>query len=100
MNQRTTPERSAPPSDLSARLRIPLLSLAVAVTAALLTLFAFTPRFACWQGLAVGQQIPFPECHRAVSALIQLEDPWAEIENDSNKVIAWRLLFPLLWYYL
>ena len=39
------------------------------------------------------------DCQDAFDSLEQLHDPWIKIENPTNRVIAWRLLFPLIWHY-
>ncbi len=31
---------------------------------------------------------------------MQLDDPWSPVTKDVNKVIQWRLLFPVVWHYL
>jgi tetratricopeptide (TPR) repeat protein len=80
-------------------LRESFLCLAVAVTAALLTLFFFSPRFVFWRALNLPHRLSFPECHRALDTMTQLDDPWQRIENQSNRVIGWRLFFPLIWHY-
>lgn len=77
-----------------------LLGLAVAVVAAALVLFFFAPRFVYWRSLEAGQWLGGAETHRAFSTLEQLRDPWAPVTSPPNVVIAWRLLFPLLWHTL
>lgn len=68
----------------------------LSLLAALLVLAAFTPRFVVWCGLGIPEALIFPEVNRAVDALRQLREPFAEIANPSNRVLEWRLLFPLL----
>lgn len=68
----------------------------IAVLAAMVALFVFTPRFGVWRGLGLPKAWQFPELNRALVALQQLQHPLAPITNNSNLVIQWRLLFPLL----
>src|SRR6476620_11351827 len=37
-----------------------------------------------------------PELHRAFHALHQLQDPWQRIDDPVNRVIEWRLLWPVI----
>jgi len=60
----------------------------------------FAPRFVIWQGLSIHEAWFNPEINRAADTLLQLENPSVHIENPSNKVIKWRLLFPYLGHYL
>ncbi len=76
-----------------------LACLLVAVSVAALTLIRFSPRYVEWRGLRVAQRFSRCDCHRAFDSLQQLHDPWAKIESTTNQVIAWRLLFPLVWHY-
>ncbi|HEY4312708.1 MAG TPA: tetratricopeptide repeat protein [Pirellulales bacterium] len=76
-----------------------LKALGVAVTAGLVIVFMFTPRFVVWRGMIVARRLPFPEIHRAFDTLYQLQDLWAPADSHSNAVLAWRLLFPGIWYY-
>ena len=66
---------------------------------ALVTCF-FAPRFVLWQGLSIPEAWFNPEINRAVDTLKQLDNPGVHIENPSNIVINWRLLFPYLGHYL
>jgi hypothetical protein len=76
-------------------------SLAIAVAAATITLVVFTPRFVNWRALDIPElERTCAEVHRAADSLRQLDDPWAPIGHPSNNVIAWRLLFPVVWHYL
>ncbi len=71
-------------------------SLALATVVALLS---FAPRFWLWPavGAPLGDFIAVqPEFHRAAFALGQLENPWQRIADPTNRVIEWRLLFPVL----
>ena len=64
-------------------------------------MFVFTPRFVYWRALDIAElERPSAEVHRAFDSVRQLDDPWAPVEHPTNKVIAWRLLFPLIWHYL
>lgn len=64
------------------------------------TLFFFSPRFVYWTFLDSKAGALGPEASRAQKILLQLEDPFAKIDDPSNVVIQWRLLFPLLGHYL
>lgn len=71
-------------------------SLAVA---ALLAVVGFAPRYWLWPaaGIPLGDFIAVqPEFHRAAFALGQLENPWQRIADPTNRVIEWRLLFPVV----
>ncbi|MDF1665610.1 MAG: hypothetical protein P1V97_27875 [Planctomycetota bacterium] len=65
-----------------------------------LTLFFFSPRYAYWPLLYSNAGSLGPEASRAQQILLQLEDPFAKIDDPSNVVIQWRLLFPLIGHYL
>jgi hypothetical protein len=67
-----------------------------AAIASALALFFFAPRFGLWRGLEIPAWYFYPEVNRAIDALKQLQHPFAPIENPSNMVLQWRLLFPLL----
>ncbi|WP_414661948.1 tetratricopeptide repeat protein [Horticoccus sp. 23ND18S-11] len=70
-----------------------------AVGAALITLCFFAPRFWLWPaaGLPLTEFISIePEFHRAFHALRQLNDPWMPIDDATNRVIEWRLFWPVL----
>src|ERR1043165_4330377 len=79
-----------------------LLLTATALASALLTLCFFTPRYWLWP--AAGMPLRDftaiqPELHRAFFALQQLHDPFQKIDSDVNRVIEWRLLWPILGHY-
>jgi hypothetical protein len=76
------------------------LCLAVAVTAAAVTLLFYTPRFVYWSGVAYPEVSAAPEFGRARWALVQIEDLRLAIGDRHHTVIAWRLLFPVVWHYL
>lgn len=56
----------------------------------------FAPRMVAWTGLEIPGCSTLPEVNRANFVLLQLEDPFVPIENASNRVVRWRILFPLL----
>lgn len=65
----------------------------------LATLACFCPRFWLWPvaGLPLPEFISIqPEFHRAFHALQQLEHPWMRIDDGVNRVIEWRLFWPLV----
>lgn len=70
--------------------------LLLALAAMVLVLVCFAPRFVVWRGLGIPDLLGFPELNRAADALRQLEDPFVRISNPSNRVLEWRLLFPVL----
>lgn len=73
--------------------------LAATAGSALLTACFFSPRFWLWPvaGLPLGEFVALqPEFHRAFHALQQLADPWQRIDDAVNRVIEWRLLWPVL----
>lgn len=73
---------------------------ALAAGATLLILWLFSPRYAYWPALHVPEINHYPDTHRAAFTLLQLDNPFIEIDNFSNRVIEWRLLFPLVFHYL
>lgn len=60
----------------------------------------FCPRYVLWRGLDIPQARYNPEVHRAYYRLQQIEHPFDPIENENNRAMRWRLLFPLLAHYL
>ena len=78
------------------------LSLMVALAAALVVTCFFSPRFVLWRGVAIAEDLPepFAEFDRAIPSLAQLDDPAQPITHTYHKVLAWRLLFPLVGHYL
>jgi hypothetical protein len=72
----------------------------VAVSAGLVVAFLFCPRFGSWKGVVLTHGPIAIEYGRAVAALHQIEKPWAPIVFELHKVIAWRLLLPVIWHYL
>ena len=79
-----------------------VLCLGVALLSAALVTFCFAPRFYLWRGLEIAEDLPasMAEFDRAIPTLAQLDDPWAPVNNAIHRVIAWRLLFPVVWHYL
>ena len=53
-----------------------------------------------WRGLDIPQARYNPEVYRAYYRLQQIEHPFDPIENENNRAMRWRLLFPLLAHYL
>jgi hypothetical protein len=94
------------PSGLASRKRgqylgwVALISLGAAFAAT----FFFCPRFVEWRSLKLGMEQPprpYPEVIRAVDALEQIKHPFEPVHNPTvNRVITWRLLFPVTWHYL
>ena len=70
----------------------------IALLAALISLFRFSPNFLHW--LALGTPFTLPEVARANEALMQLNHPFVRIDDYTNRVIQWRLFFPLLGHLL
>jgi tetratricopeptide (TPR) repeat protein len=73
--------------------------LAFAAGTALVTVCFLAPRFWLWPvaGLPLGEFVAIqPEFHRAFHVLRQLADPWQRIDDPVNRVIEWRLLWPLV----
>ncbi|MGA3007672.1 MAG: tetratricopeptide repeat protein [Opitutaceae bacterium] len=66
----------------------------VAVLAALVAIFLFSPNFNRWR--ALGTAFILPEVARADDALRQLQNPFVHIDNYTNRVLQWRLFFPLV----
>lgn len=70
-----------------------------AVGSALLVACFFSPRFWLWPaaGMPLDEFVAIqPEFHRAYHALQQLDDPWRRIEDPVNRVIEWRLFWPVV----
>jgi len=73
-----------------------------ALGAAALAWFFFTPHFWLWAGVEksatklLSQQ---PELNRAHFVLQQVQDPWQRIDDPSNRVIEWRLFWPIVAHY-
>lgn len=71
-----------------------------AFVAMLLILWFFAPRFVLWPTIKLPEFNSIPDTNRAYFTLLQLKDPFLHIDHFSNKVIEWRLLFPLIFHYL
>ncbi|MEI6860756.1 MAG: tetratricopeptide repeat protein [Verrucomicrobiota bacterium] len=76
------------------------LVLGAALAAAALSTFFFAPRFIVWRAFGVPALGGNIEIFRSPWSLAQVAHPFDKIENASNIVIQWRLLFPLLAHYL
>jgi hypothetical protein len=74
--------------------------LVVAITAALVVAIRFCPRFGNWKGVVLINGPIATDYGRAVAAFHQIESPWTPIAVELHKIIAWRLLFPVVWHYL
>jgi len=68
----------------------------LALLAASVSLLRFTPAFVLWRGLGVPAASSDPALNRAADALGQLRHPLTFVASPNNRVIAWRLFFPLL----
>jgi hypothetical protein len=90
----------ADPSSWLDRPPYPLFLLGGSLAAAVMVLFCFTPRFDLWRGLDYPGAWFNPELNRAIDSLQQVANPFKPVTNSSNRVITWRLLFPLLAHYL
>jgi hypothetical protein len=97
--------RGAVTGPLTRLARLPPRQLVVvtAVGTALLVTCFFAPRFWLWRALGVPLTDLVsiqPELNRAFYELKQLADPWQKIDDVTNRVIEWRLLFPMLAHWL
>jgi hypothetical protein len=79
-----------------------VLCLAVAIAGTAVVTVRFAPQFGFWRGLSVADDMPIAlaEFSRACPTLAQVNDPFAPVANKHHIVIAWRLLFPFVWYTL
>ena len=67
----------------------------------MLVIACFAPRFMHWSWIDLdSSEHHAPEFNRAIDTLRQLEHPFMPITNPTNRVINWRLLFPLLGHLL
>ena len=87
-------------SDQTQRWVAPLQYLGVAITAGLISTFFFCPRYQYWKGIVLTDGPIATDYGRAVATFHQIDNPWAPIAYPMHKVIAWRLLFPIVWHYL
>ncbi len=69
---------------------------AIALLAATVSLLRFTPAFGLWRGLGVPAAASDPALNRAIDTLGQLRHPLAFVASPNNRVIEWRLFFPLV----
>ncbi len=61
----------------------------------------FSPRFFLWSFYDLESSEHHPaEFNRAIDTLRQLKNPFVRITNPTNRIINWRLLFPILGHYL
>jgi hypothetical protein len=74
--------------------------LGIAITAGIISTFFFCPRYQYWKGIVLTDGPIATDYGRAVATFRQVDNPWAPIAYPMHKVIAWRLLFPLVWHYL
>ncbi|MEW6366446.1 MAG: hypothetical protein AB1714_17610 [Acidobacteriota bacterium] len=78
----------------------------ISVLATILILYFFCPHFASWRELKLVDDPDFPlspTTQRAADTLDQLKHPFAPTPQrypDCNRVITWRILFPVIWHYL
>ncbi|HEX3731111.1 MAG TPA: tetratricopeptide repeat protein [Opitutaceae bacterium] len=70
--------------------------LGLALLAAAVSTLAFAPSWVLWRGLDVPAALHDPAVNRAADALRQLAHPFAFDAAPNNRVIEWRLFFPLL----
>jgi hypothetical protein len=87
-------------NDRSRRWIVYLQCLVVAIFASLLVAFFFCPNFRLWKGLVITYGPLASEYGRAWATLPQIDDPWAPITIPLHTIIAWRLLFPIVWHFL
>jgi tetratricopeptide (TPR) repeat protein len=83
-----------------AKVPYPVYLLGAAILAAAITVVFFCPAYSVWFGMFEPGGAMFPETNRAADTLRQLHDPFVKSLSPSNRVIEWRLFFPLLGYYL
>jgi tetratricopeptide (TPR) repeat protein len=75
--------------------------MAVSVAAFVVVIVSFSPRYVFWPFIDVDPAEQHPsEFKRAIDTLRQLDNPFIRITSPSNRVINWRLLFPMLGHYL
>ena len=88
-------------AELAAKLNELLFATGASALAFVLTIACFAPRFVLWNWIDLdSSEHHAPEFNRAIDTLRQLERPFVPITNPTNKVINWRLLFPLLGHLL
>ena len=69
---------------------------AIALLAAGVALLRFTPAFVLWRGLGIPAAASDPALNRAGDSLAQLRHPLGFVASPNNRVIEWRLFFPLV----
>ncbi len=70
-----------------------------AIVSGLVSIFFFFPRFWLWRGIGIAPTDLLsiePELHRAFFSLQQLQNPWQRIDDVTNRVIEWRLWWPVV----
>ena len=78
-----------------------LVATAASFAAFALVIAVFAPRLVLWEFTDVELEEYDPsEIKRAIDTLHQLENPFVRITSASNRVINWRLLFPIIGHYL
>ena len=78
-----------------------LFAAGASVVAFVLVIACFAPRFMHWSWIDLDpSQHHAPDFNRAIDTLRQLEHPLTPIANPTNRVINWRLLFPLVGHLL
>ncbi len=78
-----------------------LVATAASIAAFALVVAVFAPRLVLWEFTDLEFEEYDPsEIKRAIDALRQLENPFVRITSASNRVINWRLLFPIIGHYL
>ncbi len=87
------------------RLRYPTFLLVASLTAFVIVIYFFSPRFVIWEGVGLGTPISYsnPEVNRALFTLKKIETPFQFIlypPPDQNFSANWRFFFPLLGHYL
>jgi tetratricopeptide (TPR) repeat protein len=68
----------------------------LALLAATVSLLRFTPAFVLWRGLGIPAAASDPALNRAADILRQLDHPFFGGASANNRVIEWRLFFPLV----
>jgi tetratricopeptide (TPR) repeat protein len=78
-----------------------LVPTAASFAAFVLVILVFSPRFILWPFIDLDPEENHPsEFKRAIDTLRQLDNPFVRITTPSNRVINWRLLFPIVGHYL
>jgi hypothetical protein len=78
-----------------------LVPAATSLAAFVLVIACFAPRFVLWPFVDLeSAEVHPPEFNRAIDSLRQLDNPFVPITNPKNRVINWRLIFPVIGHYL